>query len=647
MCSGSSDSSAEGENSPQRSRFSFLAKSGCAAILSGAVVTVLFVIVNSQQDAEEELDLNASAGFTAGPEARPVAARTAGYVGSDSCQKCHEHQHATWHNSYHRTMTQVASPESIVGDFGGSELELNGKSYRIGRDKDQFWVEFEKAVPGEQGAVESLRRQVVLCTGSHHMQIYWLSTGRGRQLAIFPFLWLIPEQRWIPRGMAFLIPPVDASDAHLATSDQSLFEFGRWNETCATCHTTRPQPHLDDEEIPTRVAEFGIACEACHGPGEAHVQFRRGAASELASDRIVNPSSLTHQRSSEVCGQCHSVQKYEIGGDFHMAQMTSGSTYRPGDNLGEKLQIRADGNNTDQFWSDGMVRVTGREFNGLIESPCYQRGKLSCFSCHQMHPADDDPRPRKDWADDQLKPRMRGDEACLQCHSEFRSEDRIAAHTHHAPMSQGSACYNCHMPNTTYGVLKATRSHTVSSPSVKETLANRRPNACNLCHLNKTLKWTAGFLADWYGHPTPPMSDDLKNVALSVNLALSGDAGQRALIAWHMGWEPARKASSEHWLPPYLALLMNDNYDAVRFIAQRSLKQIGGYDDVEFDFVASSSERARPCGEIRDRWSQRMIAAPAFAPDPSVLITGRGTLDSAAFDKLLGVRNQVKIYLEE
>ena len=26
----------------------------------------------------------------------------------------------------------------------------------------------------------------------------------------------------------------------------------------------------------------------------------------------------------------------------------------------------------DSFWSDGMVRVSGREYNGLIDSPCFK-----------------------------------------------------------------------------------------------------------------------------------------------------------------------------------------------------------------------------------------------------------------------------------
>jgi predicted aspartyl protease len=52
---------------------------------------------------------------------------------------------------------------------------------------------------------------------------------------------------------------------------------------------------------------------------------------------------------------------------------------------------------SDIFWSDGMVRSTGREYNGLIDSPCYRNATedartLSCSSCHSMHKTPDDPR---------------------------------------------------------------------------------------------------------------------------------------------------------------------------------------------------------------------------------------------------------------
>ena len=34
------------------------------------------------------------------------------------------------------------------------------------------------------------------------------------------------------------------------------------------------------------------------------------------------------------------------------------------------------------MWSDGMVRVSGRENGALTESSCFHGGKLSCLSCH-------------------------------------------------------------------------------------------------------------------------------------------------------------------------------------------------------------------------------------------------------------------------
>ena len=123
------------------------------------------------------------------------------------------------------------------------------------------------------------------------------------------------------------------------------------------------------------------------------------------------------------------------------------------------------------FWADGMIRVSGREFNGLSDSACYQRGELSCLSCHSLHKTDDDPRPLVEWADDQLGVGMNGNDACLQCHESNRYDSK---HTHHQPHSSGSRCYNCHMPHTTYGLLKAIRSHQISSPEIRRASCRER-----------------------------------------------------------------------------------------------------------------------------------------------------------------------------
>ena len=60
-------------------------------------------------------------------------------------------------------------------------------------------------------------------------------------------------------------------------------------------------------------------------------------------------------------------------------------------------------------------------------------------------------------------------------------------------------------------------------------------------------------------------------MAASVLWLLNGDAGQRAIVAQSMGWAPAQQASGTGWLAPYLALMQQDAYDAVRYIAARSL----------------------------------------------------------------------------
>ena len=57
------------------------------------------------------------------PDNRPVERVREGYVGSKECGACHPHEYDTWKHTWHRTMTQVASPEAIFGDFNDVELE--------------------------------------------------------------------------------------------------------------------------------------------------------------------------------------------------------------------------------------------------------------------------------------------------------------------------------------------------------------------------------------------------------------------------------------------------------------------------------------------------------------------------------------------
>jgi len=269
---------------------------------------------------------------------------------------------------------------------------------------------------------------------------------------------------------------------------------------------------------------------------------------------------------------------------------------------------------------------------------------MSCLSCHDMHPSETDQRPKDQWANDQMKIGMRSNEACLQCHQEYRSQQQLASHTHHAAGSSGSNCYNCHMPHTTLGLMKAMRSHTIDSPSVAATVSTGRPNACNLCHLDKTLAWTAKHLDQWYDIDSPKLSTQEKELASSIRWILKGDAGQRAIAGWHFGWKPAQTASGTQWMAPFLAELLTDSYDVVRFIGYHSLKDLPEYSKFDYDFVAPPKNRLAGQKQALDIWS---TSDDRPSPSKSLLINPNRQLIEDQFRTLRSQRLDPIIKLVE
>ncbi len=154
----------------------------------------------------------------------PVARRTDGYVSSDACQSCHPGEHASWRRSYHRKMTQLARPETVQAPFDGVAFELSGQRHELSLEDGEFWV----STDGAQ------RRRVVMTTGAHHFEAYWFETGNGRELALFPFMYKIADQRWLPFNALVLTPPNHPQHAR----------GGEWNEVCIACHSTHGKPRL-------------------------------------------------------------------------------------------------------------------------------------------------------------------------------------------------------------------------------------------------------------------------------------------------------------------------------------------------------------------------------------------------------------------
>jgi hypothetical protein len=596
---------------------------------------------------------------------RPIEIQAEGFVTSRTCEACHPRPHATWHASYHRTMTRAASGSTIAADDEATRFEYVHE-YAWMRQGDQVWVASddpawaaEGAMPHDASTPGIVQRPVVLVTGSHHEQVYWFSTGETRELRAFPFIFRIEEKRWLPWSAAFMMP--DSLSTGLKAAD--------WNDGCIYCHTTDPRPGIwGPSEVDSKVSEWGIACEACHGPAEEHVRanasptrrYRLHLGGE-SDPTIVNPARLSARLSTDVCGSCHSVHTGHTLAQIEAARV-GGFGFRPGDEL-EKTRniVRTEEENRSpatrglleerpdyleaHFWPDGVIIVNGREYNAVTRSPCFAGAEFSCLSCHQLHQQDDDPRPLAAWAEDQLAVGMEGDEACLQCHESFR--ETVTEHTHHPIDSDGSRCYNCHMPNTVYGLLKASRDHQVRSPSAHETLDAGRPNACNLCHLDRTLAWSARHLEAWYGIPAPDLTDpEHERTAEGALMLLRGHAAQRGLVAWHMGWEPARAASGEDWIAPLLAPLLEDPYAAVRQIARRSVGSLPGYAELGLDPMASAKERTRAKWQVWEIWEKRRPPVSRNAA-AEVLLDENGQRQVSRMEHLLEQRDDRIVRLEE
>ncbi len=280
------------------------------------------------------------------------------------------------------------------------------------------------------------------------------------------------------------------------------------------------------------------------------------------------------------------------------------------------------------FWADGTVRTTGRESNALARTACFTAGALSCGSCHRMHGAP---------PADQLAPGMDGDRACTGCHPDVDP----ATHSHHPAGSSGAACMSCHMPYTTFGLLTGIRSHRIDNPTAAMSARHGRPNACNLCHTDRTLAWTAEWLTRWYGQPAVAIEPPWDSRSAAALWALAGDGGQRAIAAAALGRNEARAVGGSSWTAPILARLLDDDYAAVRKVAADGLATHGLPPD--YDFVGAPEARRAAARAVLDHWA-------TTAPDrvgPAVLIEGPGRAEDGALDRLRAGRDRTPVTISE
>lgn len=580
--------------------------------------------------------------------ARPRDLHGGSFAGATACAACHPEHVASWRRTFHRTMTQdvsAANAVAVAGDFSGVTYRYGGTTARMHRDAaGRFVMSFHGA--GEAPVVDAV---VVRAVGSHRYQQYLARTdgpqGEGEgALWRLPMAWHVEERRWFHMNGAFLTPDPDAATDGDATatapaggstpSGRPRFGGGeydrhvtRWNDNCVFCHNVAPNPgrQPDTGAFRTTVAELGVACESCHGPGGSHARENLNPVrryllhgSPTADPTIVNPSRLSPARAADVCGRCHGQRITDHVAPF----LERGDPFVPGDDLGlYSAPLWRDTPLGDdrqafapRFWDDGTARLTAYEYQGLLQSRCTQVGTLTCTTCHGMH--DGDPRG-------QVRPAALRDRACLGCHAGLASPQVIARHTRHRPDGPGAACVACHMPRVVYGVLAVHRSHRIERPDPARDAASGRPDACTLCHVEADSAWATRERARlWPAQNVPDASRGVPPAAgpgrdtAPRTAAFAGDPIARSVAVDALGRAPwpedesrrAQVATARSAI--LLEVVAGDRYPAVRHLAARALAAVlgagaGGEADAavarSYDATAPAEVRARVVADLRRR----------------------------------------------
>jgi hypothetical protein len=126
------------------------------------------------------------------------------------------------------------------------------------------------------------------------------------------------------------------------------------------------------------------------------------------------------------------------------------------------------------------------------------------------------------------------------------------------------------MPQVVYGVQTFHPTHKITVPEPSLTAAKGVPNACNQCHVDKSVNWAIEkanlFWPSRYGN-TKPSTDLRFDIAEGVRGLFAGDALTRAMMA-----DAVARHSDSRWAEPYfIEAFEHDNYPVVRYFIADAL----------------------------------------------------------------------------
>ncbi|WFU51144.1 tetratricopeptide repeat protein [Sinorhizobium terangae] len=400
-----------------------------------------------------------------------IAADAPKFVGSQACATCHAAQTEAWAGSHHSWALREPTAGSVLGDFDNAAFEHKGITSRFFRKNDRYFVETD----GAAGKPTTLEIRYVV--GVEPLQQYLVELEGGRLQAL-DIAWDTAAKRWY-----HLYPDQDAS------AGNGLHWTGfykNWQARCAVCHQTDFRKNYDarTHSYQSSWSELAVGCEACHGPGEAHVAwaskpagYDAGRGDGLAPHGLLSPKGDRQTAEKNMCGPCH-ARREALDPDSTLPTTQFAEHYA--------LSTLDHG----LYFADGQQDAEVYILGSFLQSKMHEKG-VRCSNCHDAHSG---------------KLVAEGNAVCTQCHNatgrsdfpslvlkDFDSPD----HHHHAEGSAGAQCVNCHMPERDYMIVDGRRDHffRVPDPLLSEKAGS--PDACLSCHTGEAASWAAAAIDKW------------------------------------------------------------------------------------------------------------------------------------------------------
>ncbi len=385
------------------------------------------------------------------------------YTGSVSCRKCHERFYRLWAPSHHGLAMQPftaqlaqnkLSPQTkdvIIGDYR-YRVEIVGKN---------GWV-IERGPQGEK------KYPIDQVMGGKNVYYFLTTLDRGR-LQTLPLAYDVNKGEWFDTAKSGIRHFPDRSDEPVHWKDWQY----TFNTACYGCHVSQVSTNYDlkTDTYHTVWKEPGINCETCHGPAGEHVRVCESAPpGTVPKDlkMIRGGRDFTKAQNNTACASCHAKG------------MVLTNSFKPGDRFFDHYGL-ATLENPD-YYPDGRDLGENYTYTTWIMSPCVKSGELDCLFCHTSS-------GRYRFKDD-----AKANQGCMPCHRD--KVDNPAQHTHHKADGPGGKCISCHMPTTEFARMHRT-DHSMLPPAPAATIAFQSPNACNLCHQDKTPQWADQWVRKW------------------------------------------------------------------------------------------------------------------------------------------------------